>query len=203
MSVTKVTSKDWLKYAMALAGFGYDENVELDCINKAYRDFNRTLRFGKLSKEKRQQLRDTASNVLLSSLQELKKMTNVNQIKFDDWHKKTCSDIKQIYKSITFSDGQAQKWVNMALKYIYMMNNINEGSLLQKNYRTLYQYCHIPLDRIILDAFWIKYDIDYTDGVCWSGLNYKQYMQYQKKGREIAEKSNLAPLDVEFDLFMN
>lgn len=77
---------------------------------------------------------------------------------FDKWHKAKCEEIinfmnNSIDKSNTkiliknFTIGQAQKWVNMTLKYLWLLdalpNNIDENDL------------HIPIDSYIIE---IAYD---------------------------------------------
>ena len=43
-----------------------------------------------------------------------------------------------------FHVGQAQKWIDMALKYVFLFPE------LAHQYGWLYNYCHVQLDNIIL-----------------------------------------------------
>lgn len=77
---------------------------------------------------------------------------------FDCWHKKTCNGLIDISKSYECSGislfaqkegvvtgmsyGQAQKWVNMAMKYMLMMNLWDMDRIIPK--------MHIPIDNVVL-----------------------------------------------------
>lgn len=56
-----------------------------------------------------------------------------------------CSQIVDIYQAegIEFYIGQAQKWVNMTLKYLYV--------LVPDVVEPFYNLLHIPLDNYIMD----------------------------------------------------
>lgn len=77
---------------------------------------------------------------------------------FDDWHKAKCEEIinfmnNSIDKSNTnilkkdFTIGQAQKWVNMTLKYLWLLNALPTG--------VKPEYLHVPIDSYIIE---IAYD---------------------------------------------
>lgn len=63
---------------------------------------------------------------------------------FDDWHKRFCDYfINQLEKKCDYhaTYGQAQKVVNMAFKYLFCCDGINEH---------YFDFCHMPLDSITL-----------------------------------------------------
>lgn len=77
---------------------------------------------------------------------------------FDKWHKAKCEEIinfmnNSIDKSNTeilkesFTIGQAQKWVNMTLKYLWLLNALPTG--------VKPEYLHVPIDSYIIE---IAYD---------------------------------------------
>lgn len=77
---------------------------------------------------------------------------------FDKWHKAKCEEIinfmnNSIDKSNTkilkkdFTIGQAQKWVNMTLKYLWLLNALPTGVKTE--------YLHVPIDSYIIE---IAYD---------------------------------------------
>lgn len=92
---------------------------------------------------------------------------------FDKWHQQTCKRICKIYgdKGIEFTYGQAQKWINMTNKYLYVFSLIFEDwkderlchiPILIKNH---HEKLHIPIDNYILEelklskyAPWSKMD---------------------------------------------
>ena len=70
---------------------------------------------------------------------------------FDGWHKLTCEKIQELAnndhpgllksgKSFTF--GQSQKWVNMTLKYLLVMN--------VEGIERIAGFLHVPIDSYIL-----------------------------------------------------
>ena len=123
---------------------------------------------------------------------------------FDDWHKAKCEEIKEKmngnYETVNNSDekvlkksftiGQAQKWVNMTLKYLWLLDalpdNIDENDL------------HIPIDSYIIE---IAYDnknkfenalglLEEKPEESWSKLTkYENYFKIQKAIRK-AIKTN-------------
>ncbi len=88
---------------------------------------------------------------------------------FDDWHKKTCdmvykqfANIKEDEKPI-FTYGNAQKIVNMSLKYLYMLSNsslYNESNYVLKNIKSNSKFFHMPIDSYIIDQLFRKEIID-------------------------------------------
>lgn len=110
---------------------------------------------------------------------------------FDEWHEVKCEEIinfmnNSIDKSNTeilnesFTIGQAQKWVNMTLKYLWLLDalpqNIGEKDL------------HVPIDSYIIEiAYDNKNKFDNALGLeekpkeSWSKLSeYKDYFVIQK-----------------------
>lgn len=64
---------------------------------RAYRDFNRTLRFGDLEDAARIDLRKQATDILRESISNIAEETHMTQEAFDSWHKETCGLIRQPY----------------------------------------------------------------------------------------------------------
>ncbi len=104
---------------------------------------------------------------------------------FDDWHKELCDKIVNASKSDDFkmlfekeddsssylSYGQAQKWVNMTLKYMVIMGLLNFDE---------YKEClHVPIDRYILRE--ILGGGEKYNGKAWSQINYEEYKEIRKK----------------------
>lgn len=177
-------------------------------INNAYLDFCRTIRgftkkkktngkkkneHGKkinkrrLTKNKKINtiIKDKASSILKECLENI----NVkSQDDFDTWHKKTCERLIDAFKGhkVQFHFGQAQKWINMTFKYLAMRKC--------KRFRNIYQYCHIPIDNVILKS--VGYHFKY---VAWSRLDrYEDYLNFQKGFRN----KELPPLKQELRLWL-
>jgi hypothetical protein len=99
-------------------------------------------------------------------------------------------------ENFTFSYGQAQKWLNMTLKYMLIAQSGEldvgwEKSLNNKIVRSL----HVPVDKYILDIAEKELEVLPPEGA-WSTWDYEEYETYQKDLRsEIKEKS---PIEWEF-----
>ncbi len=119
------------------------------------------------------------------------------QQKFDDWHQEACKRLADIYRECGyqwFAVGQAQKWLNMTFKYIYVM-----GEQRLPGFDHLYDFCHVPLDNILIDRL-LTYEFPRLQ-CAWSRLNnYDTYLDRQHWVRN--RFKSLAPLDVEFRLWM-
>lgn len=195
-SRSKLTRTDYENYLVYLY-FGSDQDLLKVCINRAYRDFNRTMHgFGKF--EKAGQLYDEAVIFLKESLDSLKSLASMNSMTaeiFDNWHKTTCEKIISLFdeKGFHLFVGQAQKWVNMTLKYIFTI-----GEQRIEGFSFAYPFCHVPLDNILLEQL-KRYDFPALK-CAWSRHdNYDEYLQRQNWFRQ---KFTLAPMDVEFMLWL-
>jgi len=193
---SKLTRADYENYLVYLY-FGSDQDLLKACIKRAYRDFNRTMHgFGKF--EKASQLYDDAVILLKESLDSLKLLSSISPMTvevFDNWHKTTCEKITSLFDEQGFHlfIGQAQKWVNMTLKYIFTV-----GEKRIEGFSFAYPFCHVPLDNILLEQL-EKYNFPALK-CAWSRLdNYDEYLQRQIWFRE---RFTLAPMDVEFMLWL-
>ena len=166
-----------------------DDYLDL-IIRRAYRDLNRTVHGVGGYPDAFQ----NATAVIRRELEFLRS-GNVNPTveKFDDWHQTLCRSLCDTYSSHgyqTFYIGQAQKWVNMALKYVYVF-----GESKLPGFAAYYSLCHVSIDNIVFDAPAFKGLASFREP--WSRLNdYSAYMLFQTRVRERYPES--APLAVEF-----
>ena len=168
------------------------------CIDRAYLDFNRTLHgLGRIRKG--DELYKKATERLKRRLSDLRKANSVrSQTGFDKWHRSTCLGLTQLYKKYgypRFYIGQAQKWVNMTLKYIFTMRDSRVSG-----FGKVYRFCHIPIDNIVLGRLYVL-EYEFPDfSVAWSRINdYEEYLAFQKWFRSAFK---LSPLDAEFKLWI-
>ena len=145
---------------------------------RAYRDFNRTLRFGEMPDEVRLDLRKQVTEILRERISNIAEETHMTQESFDTWHKETCGLIRQPYVNagIEFSWGQAQKWLNMTIKYLYIVGSCS--------FYGIFQFCHIPIDKYVFQIAKKELGIP-IPRIAWSHWSdYDgQYMTYQKELR--------------------
>lgn len=166
------------------------------CVARAYLDFSRTLHgIGALPDAAA--LRTEASERLCSWLAKLPDLsTDPNGDTFDALHRDLCEQLCALYGGYgfdSFAIGQAQKWLNMAFKYVYVF-----GEARIPGFAGLYRLGHVPLDKIMLDrlAQFGAPPLPYP----WSRLrDYDKYLVYQRWIRD--KFPDFAPLAVEFHLF--
>lgn len=97
---------------------------------------------------------------------------------FPKWHEKSCNALIACYGG-QISYGQAQKWLNMLLKYLYVYD--------VKGYETLFSPERIaaldmPVDSKVIDALRRKYAVKRpTAG--WSAWDRNTYRAYQAAAR--------------------
>lgn len=160
-------------------------------VKRAYLDFNRTLhKFGE--NEQRHEAYSTASRFLEEELRAMLSLKMESQEQFDQWHRKCCDRVIEIFATDSHHKlyyGQAQKWINMALKYLFVL----ERDVTVSNYR----YFHIPIDNVVLEK--LKPHPRQFFGTSWSRIDrYDEYLDFQAWYREF----DGIPMDNEFTLWM-
>jgi len=186
--LTRLDYEDFLIHVY----FGPPANHPLKAYwRRAYRDFNRTLHG--ISDDVHQKAEEALNHVLLS----VKEMAAPTQAQFDSWHRDACATLAATCRECgypSFFVGQAQKWLNMTFKYIYVM-----GEKRLTGFQHLYGLCHVPLDNILMDAL-KEYGFEPLP-CAWSRLN--DYDVYLDRQRWVRNRFPLVPLDTEFQLWMH
>jgi len=172
------------------------EGLLVACADRAYRDLNRTLRG--ISKEQTKEKYYRLRGHMMKLTQDLISQNFKDQSDFDQSHKLKCDDMIQIFNSqysdVRMAYGQAQKWINMYLKYLFALGKSRIADI-DKNYK----YFHLPIDNIIQTELEKFGQIERISGV-WSQINdYDVYLGYQDRVRKHFKDS--IPMDIEFDLF--
>ncbi|HXC42634.1 MAG TPA: hypothetical protein VNY51_03815 [Candidatus Dormibacteraeota bacterium] len=192
MRLLSKLTKDYEEYLLRLI-FGREISLSA-CATVAYGDFNRTLKgISKLAN--RDDLHAKAEKVLVDALAELKgRLKNrMSQSDFDSWHRRTCDGLVAVYGDrFTFHVGQAQKWINMTLKYIFTV-----GEEHIPGFSPGYALCHAPIDNIVLGEL-TRYGFDWPSKA-WSQFDYDEYFKCEEWMREKFKPTPL--LDVEFVLW--
>ena len=159
--------------------FGDLSNSVKAASTRAYLDMNRTIRFEGMLPSRRMELREKVNKIFEEKLKILFSRIIKCQDDFDSWHRDVCSMIRQKYRdeSVMLTYGQAQKWVNMTIKYLYVL-----GATTFDDY---FDFLHIPLDNYVFDV--AKESLGITrPTLAWSKWDDydRQYLQYQKEIRE-------------------
>ena len=215
--------------------FGY-ENMECaqkdkkKCAKRAYLDLARTVKYiyssselekakknskEEVFKKKRDELID---NICTELIKNIENYPNKND-RFDEWHKNECkwiinemnqknADEGRLFVKTLFTYGQAQKWVNMTLKYLWLLDLLPD--------RILPEDLHVPVDSFILQKLkgTGKFDekdneitnsgeMYYYNGYTWSAIpDYESYNKLQDKIREIAKENGIFPIEWEGDAWI-
>ncbi|HET58766.1 MAG TPA: hypothetical protein ENN32_00140 [Chloroflexi bacterium] len=195
-SQSKLTRTDYEDFLIRIY-IGTDQDFFTGCINRAYLDFNRTMHgFAKFDPERK--IYNKAVTLIRKSLDDLRALCLPQPMTvgvFDDWHKATCLKIMDYFETNNFHlyVGQAQKWVNMTMKYIFVL-----GEQRIPGFGSVYPYCHVPIDSILQKSL---ENYGYPPLHCaWSRMD--DYEDYFQRQNWIRQRFALAPLDVEFILWM-
>ena len=110
---------------------------------------------------------------------------------FDEWHQDLIVKIKENYTNPQLSDGQAQKWLNMTIKYLFVFKQLlveYPDYELPKSFldRTCIDDYKIPIDSNILKSIGI------TES--WSSMDYEKY-------KNVNEQLALQGKDFNWELF--
>lgn len=229
-TMNETVAFDFLLYSyFKVSTSSTDEEVFDAAIQRAYNDavgqgaFNTTV--SKESKELLPQIKQAA----FLRMQQIMK-SHLQRDKFEgDWHRAWCKEIVDIYApikshkgAVAFTYGNAQKWVNMTLKNLYILSiAFRSSAQQQKSWNQVVlnhaERFHIPLDNYILKAAFSEFDamqgrikeygkknLEYriiADGkaYCWSNVTtYEMYFDFQNAlMTSIKEKYAQSPLDWE------
>jgi len=186
------------------------------CSKKAYLDMCRTLRFKKKegkNVEKDELIKKIEDNIVNNVVGYLYGTVSYSSIpddlnmivgdnNFDKWHYclsyqmvEECKNSDIFMENKSFTYGHAQKWINMTLKYMYIIGLLPEKMLND---------IHVPIDSYIIDAInapekniHTSFDVEglgiKTNIGAWSGItDYGEYIDVQVKVRnKLKEKSAL------------
>lgn len=189
----KINDEEILKF-LKFSYFG-DLNISIEVAsNRAYRDMCRTIKFNKLKDiTDRRKLRDKVNIMFETEIKKLTSGSKKDSDDFNNWHGEVFENMKNLYeeKGIKLTYGQAQKWINMTIKYLYLFGGYTFDSVFEE--------LHIPVDNYILDIANEKVGIDRPKKP-WSKWEEEQYRNYQN---EIKSKIKIAPLIWEFENWLD
>lgn len=175
----------------------------------------------------------TIKGQVIEALEE--SINNVDDnMEYDKWHRETCKTVMNLYDGTLnvglterFSYGNAQKLVNMTIKYLYMISEIDYEftdemrgvfKFIKENELSL----HIPIDSFIIDAIWKNTNItlekyvntknikedkeyerpsDYIQG--WSSWEKNQYYKVEEALSDFLKEKNYSPMEWEMKEWIN
>lgn len=208
---SKLTIDEGIKFfARITFGTACFQEYKLICIKRAYKDLSRTIHgVGKLKKEENVILRN-CGELLVSEFVTIILTNKITVDEFDKCHKEVSEKLIKLYSrptsAIQFYVGTAQKWINMTLKYLYMLYLTNLILLTEEekaNLKNNYKFFHLPIDNIVVanDEFLrCTYNNNLGRNTRWSRID--EYIKYLNFQIELRSK-NVPPLDYEFNIWLN
>lgn len=171
--------------------FGGASNLYYAAANRAYLDMNRTIRFAGLPTKQRKEMHDFTCKLIEMTVKKLDMYPPRSQKQYDVWHQGLCDVIRKIYvdEGIQFYVGQSQKWLNMTMKYLYIIGACD--------FSGYFEFLHVPLDNYIFDIAQRELGVKKPE-MAWSRMaDYKSdYLEYEKELREVIDET--APIRWEF-----
>lgn len=202
-----------------------EQTVKKKCAYRAYLDLARTVKYTYSSTELKKATVGTDAYAFISVQKDRIKFICSKLIEsiegypnhsggFDAWHESKCAQIidrmnapygdgNKVFLKARFTYGQAQKWVNMTLKYLWLLdmlpNGLSEAEL------------HVPVDSFILEALKGTQLFNtegnkitgsgesyYYNGEAWSAISEpKNYKKLQDGIGDIAKKQGISPIQWE------
>lgn len=181
-----------------------NELIRIECAKKAYLDMARTVKFCYSASdlvEKKKGRSDSEKKVAESFERDKKNLVErvcekilmgleenmSGQDAFDNWHREKCvriikmmNDSGVLDRKTPFTYGQAQKWVNMTLKYLWLLDCLPEG--LHE------EYLHVPIDSFILQALMEEANVK---NISCSGETYRYKGEtWSSMGKKEPDKRN-------------
>ena len=170
-----VSASDWDDF-VAICYFGRDGDWLDRCMRRAYLDMNRTLHGMSTLGEGHSDWKTVMLRVLRDRLTMLPGEDTWTQASFDAWHHESVDALKRVSSEHGFplSVGQAQKWINMSIKYAIALGEHRVPGL-----HCVYDVAHVALDNIVLVRL---EELGMPPlGCAWSRLDeYNRYMQCQQ-----------------------
>lgn len=205
------------------------KNKDVELYNELYKETEKA-RF-----ECRKSAKEKCIDIIKCFLEELKESLLCNQDDYNGWHKRLCEKIAAMYDKYYFDKltemsekdetiydffsredkeekyftiGNAQKWVNMTMKNLYVLSEYFELDFNED----IWKYIHIPIDNKVLkkvrekgityinrnsDNYYIKID---NNDYSWSNIRY--YKHYFKLHEDIKKLiKDKSPIEWECEVF--
>ena len=176
-------------------------------IMKAYNDATMQGAYNALISKDDDKLHEASKNAKNEAARHLydkiNELFNTENKDFGNWHSELCNEIKNKYSDVNsentlFTYGNAQKWVNMTIKYICILGLLNDNNDYQDKINNYMDDFHVPVDSYIIDKLWgnpniklpsissnVKREKTYTTPsdyvISWSNWTDKNYGDFREK----------------------
>lgn len=138
------------KTGKLLSIVGITDEIKLieEAVNRAYAPSvqNTALKKGKYGSLSLKGPRIACAKILVEDLIKIwDKRKTITREEYNKWEKETATLIRQVYRDAginLYTYGNAQKWINMAIKYIFSSDRVDPNW-------ELFKVCYLPIDREI------------------------------------------------------
>lgn len=121
MKKTILTDYDYNLFYKSLV-FGKVDNPIKSAVSGAYMDLRRTIT-GFAKNKNHDKILEKSKELLFKEIESMLNRNILIQSEFDEWHKLCCEKLIKVFENQKFYYGQAQKWINMSLKNLSMLNH--------------------------------------------------------------------------------
>jgi hypothetical protein len=205
-----VSASDWDDF-IAVCYFGGEHKGDWlnRCIRRAYLDMSRTLHGMAVFGQPHPDWQTSMACLLKQQLRVLTETPEWTQKGFDSWHEACVASLQQLSDRLgyapqlggdgssrtRFTVGQAQKWINMSIKYAIAL-----GERRVPGFHCVYDVAHVALDNVVLERLT---ELGMSPlGCAWSRLDeYNRYMQCQQWVRDHFRDER--SLEVEYQLWQS
>lgn len=151
-----------------------------EIVRLAYLDVNRTIHG--IGADQRQCLKECAARFIRGILSDPPR----NQAEFDRHHQEACQQCLTCSSAAgaVIHYGQAQKLLNMALKYLYNESLLDSNPSLPRLPKDVEDFFHIPIDNQILRYLQNDLGLSRPTPLPWSKWNRDQYAALQNDLRD-------------------
>jgi hypothetical protein len=167
-------------------------------VQLAYLDVNRTMKH--INPKQSCQLKEITGSFIKNLLVN----PPFNQQDFDRLHDNCCERCISLSSpdGANIHYGQAQKLINMSLKYLYneYATYINNQNYLNFPNNNIEDFFHLPIDSQIRDSLVLNHSFINPTRLPWSQWGKEHYISFQLQLRKRI-KSNFKPLEIDYFLW--
>jgi|SRR5581483_7376640 len=173
------------------------ENVQ-DIVQLGYLDVCRTMRGIRDDPKQSNSFKENALNLIT----ELLNKPVSNQTEFDLLHNQCCEQCIACTGNVKIQYGQAQKLLNMSMKYLYNEYAFYKGrsNSLKFPSTNIEYYFHLPVDGQILNHLLRSCRFNKPGEMAWSKWTYAHYISFQNELRNRLI-NNHKPLEIDYLLW--
>jgi len=196
--------REWARY-VNIQGYGFDHDR---LTSDAYITFSRTLwGYRRTPEEVRGKIRSRSAAIFAEQIIQLLRITKpVSNESYNEWHRETIVRIQSAWGNyFHLHYGQAQKWINILIKYYSALGNDGRYPEMLHHQDAL----HVPIDNVVYNLLRTANDIRYGSGTvrdwflgqrfpAWSRIpDIHCYMRLQKLLRDLGDSNGIPSCSIE------